>query len=403
MHPGFLVATLFLGQFFFWFIFMPEVPTLEGAAPRYESLPALLRWTLLFLLLETGIFLGTSMPFSGRAQRALPIPKQRIRFWWRLGLVVLFLAFLGEIVYVRVLIQNPDLLRMASAEGNLAVLGERVREARIVGISSLNNLFLLATAILAVLSFHPFIPTKWSARARRWLIGLGLAVLLHALFLAARMFFVYYLLAVLATYMVLRTAQVKKIPIRPLLLLFLGLVTAVWLGELLRGGFAFAKLNNLPLWSAEVQVYIWNRLVQGYLAADFNNALVVLDCEPSMQLWSTTMFAGLLGIREAYSQCPNWASAYGTVNVPGLWWYDWGWAAFPLTFIMGFLMGIFYRLRTGLLNLGLEGLYYLISFPGIFSIIRINYFFLTIFVVPFVLLSFVHLLRQASLLSKEAR
>ena len=404
VHPGFLIALLFVGQFLFWYLFMPEVPTLQGAAPRYVSPSALLRWALLFFLLESGVYLGALVPLSSGAHRVPVAAKQRVRLWWSWGLGVLAIAFLGEIVYVRVLIQNIDFLGVAIAKGNLAMLGERVRAARIVGVSSLNNLFLLATAIFAALSFHPFLPVKTAVRARRWLLGLGVAVLLHSLFLAARMFFVYYSLVVLAAYMVYGSLLKKRrISLRSIFLIVLVLLMVVWLGELLRGGLAFAKLNSLPLLSAKVQTYIWDRLVQGYLAADFNNALIVLDCEPSMKLWSTTMFSGPLGIQATYKQCPYWESAYGTVNVLALWWYDWGWAALFIAFVKGFAIGFFYRLRTRLLELRPEGLYYLIVFPGIFAITRINYFFLTIFVIPFAFGSLITLLWQASLLSKGAR
>lgn len=403
VHPGFVVAVLFIGQFLFWFFFMPEVPTLKGAAPRYDSLPALLRWALLFLFLEAGIFIGLWVSPSSKVWRKPVIPIQRIRFWWGWGLGILALALVGEAVYVRLLVQNPGILETALAEGTFAIVGENVRAQRIVGISSLNNLFLLATAILASLSFHPSVPRAWALRARRWLVGLGLVVLIHSLLLAARMFFVYYTLVAAACYIVFQTLsnRDRKISFKLIFLSFVGLVVVVWFGELLRGGFAFAKENNLSLSSPEVQAHIWDRLVQGYLAADLNNALVLLDCEPSMQLWSTTMFAGPLGITANYTQCPGWESAYGTVSVFGLWWYDWGWVAFFLAFLVGFAMGFTYQMRKGLLSLRPEGLYYLLVFPGLLSISRINYFFLTIFVVPFAFLIFIHLIWQARLRQKS--
>lgn len=385
-HPGSVVAALFLGQLLFWYLFMPEQATLEGAASKYSSSAALLKWVLLFSLLEVGIILGTLIPIPHRFRITSWVQEWHIRFWWRWALVILSVTLLGELIYIRIFLQNPELFRESLIQRNLAILGEQVRSERVVGISSLNNLFILAAAILAVLGLHPLVPKPWAFRARCWLAGLGLAVLLHAIFLAARMFFVYYLLVVLAAYLTLR-----KVSAGLILRTFIILVVLLWAGELFRGGAVFAKANELPLTSLEVQAYIWERLVQGYLAADFNNALIVMDCDPSMQLWSTTMLAGPLGLQPTYDQCPGWQSVYGTVNVLALWWHDWGWSALVLAFAMGFVFGALYKLRLAIRQLRPEGLYYFLAFPGLFSIIRINYFFLTIWVVPFLFLTFVNL------------
>jgi len=170
------------------------------------------------------------------------------------------------------------------------------------------------------------------------------------------------------------------------LVTFLLLIGATWTGELLRSGLYYSRLASLPLTSREVHSYVWQRLVQGYLAADFNNALVILDCKPALQVLYTTMFAFILKNPYSYKECPNWESSYGTVNVLALWWFDWGYGAFIVAFMVGMALGVFYRWRSYVFELDSRGLFFLIAFPGLFSIIRINYFFLTIFVLPFLAL-----------------
>lgn len=383
-HPGVIVAVLFLGQFAFWFFFMPEQPTIKSASPRYDSSSALLQWAVFFIIFEASIILGTLIPVSQKYRVALQ--EGHIRFWWRWALIIMSFALLGELVYIRTFLQNPELFSELLTRGNLAALGELARSERRVGISSLNNLFLLSTAILAVLSFHPHVPKPWVSRARWWLAGLGLVVVFHAFFLAARMFFVYYLLVVLAAYFTL-----KKVSARLFFYILIALAALIWIGELFRSGAAFAKSNQLSLIAPEVQVYTWERLAQGYFAADFNNALIIMSCNPSMQLWSTTMLAGPLGIQAYYDECPGWQGVDGTVNVLALWWYDWGWTSIVVAIVTGFVLGALYKLRLAVYHLRPEGFYFLLAFPGLFSILRINFFFLTIWVLPFLFLALIHL------------
>lgn len=381
IHPAFLVPILFLGQLTFWVAFMPERATIPGAADKHFSVDAILLWSFLLLVFLSGIALGS---YGGFPRRKKPLQVDPIS-WWRWARVILLISFLGELVYIRLFFQQPGLFSEALSVGNLAVLGEAVRAEKIVGLSSLNNLFLLGEAILLLLSFHPKTPANLRRRAARWLWILSVLVLIHALFLAARMFFVYYLLTLLAGLLIFRF-QKRKVSWKVVSIAFLILIGVAWTGELLRSGLYYSKSANLPLASLEVQSYVWQRLVQGYLAADFNNALVVLDCEPSLQMWYTTMLSFVLENPHGYQECPDWESAYGTVNVLALWWFDWGYGAFIVAFVVGLALGVFYRWRSYVFNLDPRGLFYLIAFPGLFSIIRINYFFLTIFVLPFLAL-----------------
>jgi len=381
IHPALLVSILFLGQLAFWVSFMPERATIPGAADKYFSVNAILLWSFLFITFLSGIILGSYTRFSYK-KKSLQIDPI---YWWRWAWVVLLISFLGELVYIRLFFQQPSLFSEALFVGNLAVLGEAVRAERIVGLSSLNNLFLLGEAMLLLLIFHPKTPANLRRRAARWLWILSVLVLIHALLLAARMFFVYYLLTLLAGLLVLRF-QERKVSWKVMSISFLLLFGVVWTGELLRSGLYYSKSANLPLASPEVQSYVWQRLVQAYLAADFNNALVVLDCEPSLQMWYTTMLSFVLENPHGYQECPSWESAYGTVNVLALWWFDWGYGAFIVAFVVGLALGIFYRWRSYVFDLDPRGLFYFIAFPGLFAIIRINYFFLTIFVLPFLAL-----------------
>lgn len=383
LNPLLVVSILFGSQALLWFALMPAVPTLPGAAPRYESPVALTKWLVLLVLLLLGIGLGIYLtPFHLKKAMSSGTPlKNRSKFWWRLVYVSLAISLVGELVYVRQILQDPSLLLEALEAQNLTLIGEAVRAQKVVGLSSLNNLFVFPTAVLSMLLFHPALDVGKKSRAGWWLLLIGAFVFVHSIFLAARMFFVYYTLTVFAMYLTLRGE--KRLMLRLVTLVVLMLALVVWLGELFRGGWLYAKANDIPLFSTEVQKHVLERLVQGYLAADFNNALVILDCTPSMSFVSTTSFAFLAPSTPQYSDCPSWSSVYGTVNFLALLWYDWGEFSFLLIPLMGWIIGFAYRLGQLAFTLSPLGLLYALIYPGLFSVTRINYFFLSAFVVPF--------------------
>ena len=350
-NPVVLSAVLLASQFLVWYLFMPEIPTVAVAAPRYESPEALVKLFSMALCFIVAGALGATVfvPFVPKQRRQLPtkVLEIKAKAWCRVALLALAVTAVGEGIYVREIISNPSLIMQAFDYGNLSVLGERVRASRMVGLSSLNNLFLLPTAMLALIAFHPDLNPRLRRRARTWLWLLGAFTLAHALILAARMFFVYFLLATIGAYLVVQ-GRVIRVKVKPVVLAVGALALVVWAGALLRDGLSYGRLTGRSIWSLDVQRYVWSIMVEGYLGADFNNALVLLDCPPAMALWSTTMFRELFGARAGYDTCPGWYSAYGTVNSFALWWFDWGWAAFGIAWFVGFLLGAAYRVSFGM-------------------------------------------------------
>ncbi len=380
LNPLFVIPSLFLAQALFWLLFMPEVPTIPGVAPRYESEVALLKWFALFTPFVIGIATGVMAPLRGTRCTDSAVPVRTRRYIWRLISVTLLATLLGEMVYIRDVIANPELLKRGFEEGNLAIVGEEVRTQRIIGISSLNNLFILPVALLALIAMDPRAPGGERKRAIKWLWLVGLFTLFHSLFLAARMFMVYFVLVILGAYLLVNSH--RRFSLKALLSLFVLMIGVIWVGELLRGGLAYARSTSRDLVSVDVQKHIFERLIQGYIAADFNNALVLLDCVPSGSLFSTTALASLLKIDASYSDCPNWKSLYGTVNVLALWWFDFGYWAVLVAGIIGWFIGFSYRIALSSRAFGLSSALYLIVYPGLFSILRINYFGLSIFLLP---------------------
>jgi len=389
LDPFWVIAGVFGTQALVWWLWMPEIPTIRGAAPRFYDEKSIFRYLFLLISLLGGVALGKVVyhAFVRKSSYThLPVSRSGTRLMAKLARWALLLALLGELVYVRSLLLHPYVIVQSLERGWFASVGELVRAQRIVGLSSLNNLFLVPTAAYAILAFDPSLDTAYRARARRRMILLGLAVFTHALLLVARMFFVYYVLVVVGAYILMRPKDDHKRSKAIWGGLAL-LVLAIWLGETLRGGVYYAHAYATSPLSLDAQRYVRGRLIEGYLAADFNNAMVVLNCPPSMQFVTGTLFgviAKAMGFTfYGYDQCPQWGSAFGTMNVLAIWWFDAGWFALTIALSIGALLGFSYKWASrNAHNAVFSRLFYLVAYPGLFSMARINYYGLTIFVLP---------------------
>ncbi|HEY3374401.1 MAG TPA: hypothetical protein VGK02_04980 [Candidatus Aquicultor sp.] len=390
LDPFWIISGLFGLQLALWWAFMPDVPTIYGAAPRYISFNAILNFSLLWICLLVGVLLGKTIYQTlwkdEKRQEKIP-PAAWIRFLFSLAAFSLLLSVIGELIYIREVILNPGMIKEAFDAGNMANVGVEIKELRIVGLSSLNNLFIVPAAIYAMVVFHPRMDRTAAGKARLRLIIIGAVSVLHALLFSARMFPVYFISVVLASYL-LSKPDTFRLSWRTILRTVGIIGVIIWTGELLRGGLWYATTTGFGLFSADTQKHILDLLIQGYFAADLNNALVLLGYDPSYQFLSTTLMGDTIGGFVGYSLNPYWTSSFGTVNVLGLWWFDWGIFAFAMSLIIGALLGIAYKVGERFSgDISLAALTFIIIYPGLWSITRINYYFLTIFVLPFVFLA----------------
>jgi hypothetical protein len=383
LSPLRLIFVLFAAQAAFWWVAMPEIPTVSTAAPRYNSDSALMLFLLLFALLLAGTWIGMRLagPLPRRQIATLAwIAPSQIRVLKQLAYWATALSLIGYIVYTRMIWLNPKVIAEAAAAGDIAGAGNLAQSSTIGGLTSLTNLFTVPTAVWALLAFHSQIPAADRRRAKRWLLAIGIVATLHALLLSSRSYFLWYLMTVLGAYLLLR-GQNKRVRARTVLLGFMLLVLIFWAGATLRDGGRYAYRTGANLFDADTQRYVWDVMVQGYLAADFNNAMVVLDSQPSMQFVSTTMFRKTGST--SYTELPGWRGYFGTVNTLALWWFDLGWWSTLMALIVGAWLGYSYILaRRSAPQLGFLSLFYLISYAGVTSLVRLNYFALSYFVLP---------------------
>jgi hypothetical protein len=295
------------------------------------------------------------------------------------SIVALALALIGELVYARDLILYPAQLLVAFQFGSVADLGESAGSTRIVGLSSLSNLLLVPLAIHGQLLF-----AEVSVRVRRharWVVGTALVVLaFQGLLLAGRMALVNAILVLVAAWL---ARPVRRRLRRPGVIAAAAVALAVllWAGETLRGGVTFAVPRGVSPLSGEAQAHVAERLAQGYFGADLNNAFRLLDCEPAMQVVGSTPFRFVLSNPRPPDDCPLWQSAYGTVNIVGLAWWDLGWLAFPGLALGGMLLGLLYGFAAHTVSQATR-LLFLIAVPGYAGLLRLNWYASTAFLIP---------------------
>jgi hypothetical protein len=383
LNPLYPIPILFAVQAIMWYFGMPANPaslgdsTLATASPRFISEASLIHYLVILAALLFGLLLGQGLLPHRRRPREPGRPTQaRVEALLWVARIAGVMALVGELFYARNVLANPAMLIGAAQEGAFGSIGMSAATQRIVGISSLSNLFLVSSSLCAIVALHPGVEARYIRSARRWLIGLTIGVLLHSLVLSARVFFIYHLAAVLAAHILVRPGGLR---LRTLAIMLSCLVLLVWGGETLRGGSVYARRYHTGLFAAATQRSVCNRLVISYMASDFNNAMYILDSPPSMQFVSTTMFARVLSDPKPYPL----PGSFCTVNSLALWWYDFGWAATLVAFLAGGWMSFAYSVAVRQARtLGRMVPLFVVTYPGLYAFTRVNYFAMTIFIAP---------------------
>jgi hypothetical protein len=214
------------------------------------------------------------------------------------------------------------------------------------------------------------------------------------------MFIVYYFLILFGNFIIFSDSKIRRKILKYFVIIVIILIISIFVGEYLRSGILYSKVTGNSIFSSETFNYVSNRLLLAYLSSDLNNAMIILDSKPSMQLVSTASsiatIVKIFGINfRSYASLPLWTSMYGTVNIFGLWWWDWGWLTIFISFFCGIWSGSIYELMiANSNNISIESMLFLITYPGFFSLSRINYFGLSIYILPLLYLIVVYILKN---------
>lgn len=391
LDPAKQLFIVFLIQFIIWYLLMPDKSVIQGVAPKFYSIIAIQRFFLLFIMLLFFIKSGsilTKYLIANKMESSITLDRiSQMSFVARLALLLFFVA---ELLYIRDIIINPSIIIEFFSRGYVAGIGEYVRSQSITGVTSLVNLYLVPTAIYSALFFHANTPKKMRYIARNSLIIIGMIILFNAVFLASRMQFIYYLFCFFGAYLLIKKPSSNKFT-RNAIICVIAFILLLWGGETLRYGLNYATKSGYPLFSIQVQQFVLQILTQAYFASDLNNAYVLLNWKPTGQYFESAAFFRTILESFGYTynsyHNPYWESTFGTVNVLGLWWKELGWYALGICALLGFYLGCIYQwAQSRVSQLSWSVIFFLISFPGIISLSRINYFGLSIFQIPFLFL-----------------
>jgi hypothetical protein len=399
LNPLVLSAVVFGVQAFVWWKWMPVVPTVPGAAPRFESGTSVFRY-LVYLTVWIQAIIIAELVFRRaiRGQRGDQTDwAEGWRYLRRVATVALWLSAIGELLYIRDLIGNPEVLFEAIRTGTFVRIGESAREERLVGLSSLNNLFVIPVAVHSMTLFGQDAAAGARRASRRVVVGIGVAVLLHAFLFIGRQLFVTYVTIVGGAFLLSRGQ--RRLSARWSLTVVLVVVGLLWLGETARSGLYYARRQGVSAFSEKAQEYVGRRLVEAYFAADFNNAMVLLQCRPPYDLVNGTMWrtpAAWLGHEvTSYHTCPQWHSRFRTATIFSLWWWDLGWYGLIAAALLGGWLGGLYVLATDRRTANpWVVVLYLLTVPGIAAVGRINFFAETSYVLPLAFLGLAWLVRD---------
>jgi hypothetical protein len=396
LDPLVISLVVFVAQALIWWFLMPDIPSIPAAAPKHVSDVSIDRYLIFLGVWVIALIWGRALSANAPRKEVAPSPRM-IEYLIKAAKVAVGIAAFGEIIYLRVFISDPAVLIENFQRGYLSGVGGAINQEGVTGISSLVNVWLAPTAIFAALAFNPLLSSSTRRSARKWLWGLGIWSFFQAIVVSARMLFIVFLVILTVSYLIQggRRKQVQQQIMRIVLGVLVAFVLVVWLGETLRSGYYYATLTGKSAFSPQVQRVVTARLVEGYFSAEFNNAQILLDCPPSMTFVRsavslTTVAHRLFGLpMDSYDYyCSDFVSSYGTVNIFGNWWFDAGWFGLVYALILGaWLSYTYHSVIRQPHALTFNFLFLLLAFPGIISLTRINYFGLTLFLLPALFLS----------------
>lgn len=401
ISPIVIMPLIFLSQFFIWLLTFER---LKNTVPGLESVSfhltasAFFKYILFFGFLYFFIIMGF---FSIGNTRNLEI-RHNQRSKQCIKLSNLFLIQVADLLFLFVLaselinfyiikdlFKNPTTL--FSQGLGLAELAYMTQQNESNWFRTFYNFLPIIVGIYTYSLFN-LSAKKHRLIKKRLKIKLIIAFMISIIlfFRAARQITIIILLVFFALYAKYKLGLNRRISIKLILLLMILLLFSIVLSEILRFGVLNSKKKNIGLFSLENTSDVVKYLLVAYLGKNVNNAMIIFDSKPSYSMFGTGSRL-IYGIIKRVVSPPQFTPSsylgpHGTVDFTGLIWQDWGWGGLVLISLIGFLIGFTYKIYIITKTSFFWNLLYSIVYPAIFSNIRINYFFLNIFIYPFIVL-----------------
>src|SRR5437588_4456428 len=113
LDPLRILPALFIGQALFWWLAMPDQPTVPFALPKYHSVEAILRYGILLTALLLAVWLGSWVVGTLGSKKESPVSgltTARINAAIRVGRLATVLSVIGELLFAREIIANPQIV-----------------------------------------------------------------------------------------------------------------------------------------------------------------------------------------------------------------------------------------------------------------------------------------------------
>jgi hypothetical protein len=389
IRPSRLIPALLGLQLLLWIVLFPEEPTIRYGEPKCHDVSAYLMFVIMFGALMLGVLIG-----ERRKLRLIPIfPKTeelRANRLFRVGKWVFWPAFISFAIQFRIFIQEPGRVVDAVVESSaINVTAAEMRDNTIFGVASFSTLLMVTVVCMGLARHSPLLNWRKRRSARRYLMLSGVLALLMSTLGMARQFFLLYVVVLLCVW-ALGKKRVSRVRIVSTLLLCAGLF---WAQTLSRQGSVIARRDKAPILSWYVQQRMYEELVEAYTPAEFNRALIALTypAHPEENFLYGTAFERFHVGHDPEGRNLN------TLNVFGIWYWQFGRSSVLLAFGVGYWLGRTFRAaQEQRFRFDVNTCRLLLALAGVYTMVRDNFVFLQFFFVPLIFLSLYDFLCRAS-------
>jgi len=370
IDPLFFTVSIFLLQFLFWWLFFPDLPSVADGNNKYIGYTSFFLYLLLMLSFILGGILGRGAANS--FSNDLYISNYSLFRWAKFSLVLTIIAFSFKFAQV---LTKPDMIFDILNTGGVNRLAQGLNNTQ-TGIGFLSLFWIFPSGIFAFLFFSE---SNLKIKAKKYFYFTFLLVLFYSILNMTRTAFITYFLINCCCYLFAKKIRIK---ITTLFMVIIFLLFFYWANSLLRTGILYSSTNNVGLFSFEVQAVLFQEFVEKYVAGEINNALIVMNhqADPlSNLLYGTAFhsFGNSYAINDYY---------LNTQNGFGFWYWQFGvLGSLVVVFLFSFTWrySYFLAIRNYKLDyMHVSFLHYIFIFPGLYSITRINYFFLFYYLIP---------------------
>jgi len=384
IDPVIFVPLLYCLQFIVYLLFFDrfkhDVYLLENIETflRAESI---IKWILLFFSFYIGILLGRSYKIKFRLNdNAFYKATSK-------GVFLTFIIILLSEIFTILKLKSSSLFSGGNLKSFAVLSNVTIQNEEVWYRTFLNFGLFVVTFYYYYFHFFKIINKKKYLRILFYFLT-GI-LFINALFFSQRQIFIIFILIIIFTNIRINNSLKNDISISRIIFFIFIIFVSIIFFELFRYGIFNSSRKGIELFSLENINDIIKYLLVAYISKDVNNALIALSSQPTYNLFSTgsrlIYKIVLIFIKEnPYNPIID-PGPHGTLNFLSLIWIDYGYIAFILLPILGLMIGFSYNLYLKDKNF-ISSFFYSLVFSGVVSTIRINFFFLNIFIYNFILI-----------------